>query len=161
MISIVVAQSRNGVIGLDGRLPWHIPSDLRRFKALTTGGAVLMGRRTFESLPDTARPLPGRRNVLVSSDPGYRAAGAEVFASLGAALAACENDCFVIGGGTVYEQALPLADCVHVTEIHATTTGDTYFPPLHPDQWDCIESSEPTSENGHTFHFAVYERRRG
>jgi dihydrofolate reductase len=159
VISIVVAHGRNRVIGLAGRLPWHIPSDLQRFKGLTTGAAVLMGRRTFESLPATVRPLPGRRNLVVSSDPAYDAAGAEVFSSLDAALEACGHECFVIGGGTVYEQALPLAHRIHLTEIHDTPAGDTYFPRLSFDEWRCVEHSDALSENGHSFHFARYERR--
>lgn len=160
MVSIVVARSRNGVIGRDGGLPWRLPSDLRRFRELTTGHAVVMGRRTFESLPPRFRPLPGRRNLVLSSDPAYRAEGAEVFADLASALAACGGDCFVIGGGVTYREALPLAARVYATEVDADVEGDASFPELAAGEWRCVERSEPIAEGGHTFTFRLYERAR-
>ena len=99
MIALVVALSSNRVIGRDGALPWRLPTDLRRFRELTTGHAVVMGRRTYESLPERFRPLPDRRNIVLSTRASYAAPGAEVFGDLEAALEACEHDCFVIGGG--------------------------------------------------------------
>lgn len=157
MISIVVAHASNGVIGRDGALPWRLPSDLRRFREITTGGAVVMGRRTFESIPDAFRPLPERRNIVLSSDPSYEAKGAEVFGSLDAALASCPEGCFVIGGGETYIQALPLASRVYATHVEAEVDGDAFFPELDPD-WRCVETSEPIEENDHRFTFRVYER---
>jgi len=156
VIAIVVARARNGVIGRAGGLPWHLPSDLRHFKKLTGGHTVVMGRRTYESLPDRFRPLPNRRNLVLSRDPAYAAPGAEVFPDLASALAACDGDCFVIGGGATYEQALAVADRVYATEIDAHVDGDTFFPELAG--WRAVETSEPAAENGHTFSFITYER---
>ncbi len=132
MIALVVAHSRNRVIGRDGGLPWRLPGDMRHFRELTTGHTVLMGRRTFESIPDSFRPLPDRRNLVLSSDPAYRAEGAEVFADLPSALEACGRDCFVIGGAQTYEESLPLAGRLHATEIDAEIEGDVYFPAHRP-----------------------------
>ena len=159
MVAIVVAYARNGVIGRDGGLPWHLPADLRHFRELTTGHAVLMGRRTFQSLPDAFRPLPGRRNLVLSGDPAYAPAGAEVFASLEAALAACDGDCFVIGGGLTYRAALPRADRVFATRVLADVEGDTTFPALAEDDWHCVRRSQALTENDHAFEFLLYERR--
>ncbi len=150
MIAIVVAYSRNRVIGRDGGLPWRLPTDLRRFKELTTGGTVVMGRKTYESLPEPFRPLPNRRNVVVSRN-GCDAP--EVCRSVEEALG---EDCFVIGGGEVYAQALPLAERVYATEVDADVEGDAFFPPL--EGWRLIEESDPVEENGHTFTFRTYER---
>lgn len=158
MISIVVAHSRNRVIGRDGALPWRLPTDLARFREITTGGAVVMGRRTFESLPERFRPLPGRRNVVLSTDPAYRAAGAEVCGDLDAALAACERDCFVIGGGVTYAAALPVAERVYVTHVDCEVDGDAWFPELAAEDWRRVEHGDPIAENDHSFRFAVYER---
>jgi dihydrofolate reductase len=156
-VSIIVAQGSNRVIGLDGGLPWHLPSDLRRFRELTMGHAVVMGRKTYESIPERFRPLPGRRNLVVSSDPGC-APGAEVFPSLAAALEACDGSCFVIGGGQLYAEAAALADRCYVTDVEAAPDGDTFFPELAAREWRCVEESEPLSENDHSFVFRVYDR---
>jgi dihydrofolate reductase len=155
VVVLVVAHSANRVIGRDGGLPWHLPGDLKRFKELTTGHAVVMGRRTYESLPDAFRPLPGRRNVVLTSDPEYRAEGAEVVTDLAAALT---GDCFVIGGGEVYAQALPHAQRVYATELEEEVDGDTRFPPLPPSEWRCSERSALIVERGHGYRFTVYDR---
>ncbi|ADJ45885.1 dihydrofolate reductase [Amycolatopsis mediterranei S699] len=125
MIGLVWAQAANGVIGRDGELPWHLPEDLRHFKELTAGAAVVMGRRTWESLPPRFRPLPGRRNLVLSGTPQE---GAETFADLPSALAAVPGDRWVIGGAAVYRAALPFADRIVVTEIRESFEGDTYAP---------------------------------
>ena len=153
MIALVVAHSRNRVIGRDGDLPWHLPTDLARFKELTTGGTVLMGRKTWQSIPDRFRPLPGRRNIVVSRN-GTEAP--EVFRSVEAALTAAGNNCFVIGGGEIYAQTIDLADRVYATEVEADVDGDVTFPELH--DWREVERSEPVEENGHVFTFRTYER---
>jgi dihydrofolate reductase len=159
MVAIVVAQARNGVIGVDGGLPWHLPSDMRRFRELTSGHAVVMGRRTFESLPDAYRPLPNRRNLVLSSNPDYDAGpGAEVFPTLRAALDACDGRCFVIGGARVYREAAALADRVYQTYVEAEPRGDVFFPALPPDDWRCVEQSDRIVENDHEYTFRVYER---
>ncbi|MDO8211194.1 dihydrofolate reductase [Conexibacter sp. CPCC 206217] len=159
MIALVVAYGENGVIGRDGELPWRLPSDLARFRALTHGGTVVMGRKTWESLPPRFRPLPGRRNIVLSRAAAYAPEGAEVFASLDEALAACERDCFVIGGAEIYAQALPLAERVLATCVDAAPRGDAFFAPLEDDgAWECVERSAPQDENGHVFTFRTYER---
>jgi dihydrofolate reductase len=158
MIAIVVAHSTNRVIGRDGGLPWRLPSDLRRFRELTRRATVVMGRRTFQSLPDAFRPLPERRNLVLSGDPQFRPAGAEVFGSLEQALAACEGDCFVIGGEVTYRDVLPRCDRLYATEIDAEIDGDAYFPELDAAQWNCVEDGEKIVENELTFRFRTYER---
>ena len=125
MIGLVWAQSANGVIGRDGTLPWHLPEDMARFRALTTGATVLMGRRTWESLPPRFRPLPGRRNLVLSSTPRD---GVETFPDMVRALAAVTGDVWVIGGEAVYRAALPFADRIEVTEIRELFDGDTCAP---------------------------------
>ena len=128
-VRLVWAQAAGGVLGRDGGLPWHLPEDLRRFCELTTGSTVVMGRRTWESLPDRARPLPGRRNVVLSTDPSWRAPGAERAGSVAAALA-LDDDLWVIGGGAVYAAFLPYAEEIVRTEIDGEFPGDVVAPAL-------------------------------
>ena len=137
-VGLVWAQARGGVIGVDGGLPWHLPEDLARFRALTIGGTVVMGRATWESLPAAVRPLSGRRNVVLSRRSGFLAPGATVAASLEEALAAATGDVWVIGGASVYRAAMPLADVAVVTEIDAAYDGDTLAPEPGPD-WEPVE----------------------
>jgi dihydrofolate reductase len=160
VIAIVVAHASNGVIGRDGALPWHLPSDLRHFKELTSGHTVVMGRRTYESLPDRFRPLPDRRNLVLSTDPAYVARGAEVFTSLRSALDGCDGKCFVIGGEATYRQALPISDRVYATQLEAEHDGDARFPELPEHEWECVDASEPLTENDERFTFRTYERVR-
>lgn len=158
-LALVVAYSRNRVIGRDGDLPWRLPSDLARFKEITMGGTVVMGRRTWESIPPRFRPLPGRRNIVLTRDASAVFDGAETATSLSEALALAP-DCFVIGGGTVYEEALPLADVVHATVVEDDVDGDTFFPEI-PASFTLAETSPPVTENGHTFTFRTYRRAAG
>jgi dihydrofolate reductase len=159
MLSLVVAHAANGVIGRAGGLPWHLPGDLRHFRELTSGHTVVMGRRTFESLPAAFRPLPRRRNLVLSTDPAYRAEGAEVFASLAAALdAAGGEQCFVIGGEICYREALPLARRVHATQLEGACEGDAFFPALDEAEWRCVHSGPRTVENEHAYAIRLYER---
>ena len=130
MIGLIWAQAANGVIGDRGTLPWHLPEDLARFRDLTMGATVVMGRTTWESLPERVRPLPGRDNVVLSRRPGWAAAGARVCGSLPEALAGVDGDVWVIGGASVYAAALPLADRVEVTELRDGFPGDVTAPPL-------------------------------
>ncbi len=125
MIGLVWAQSANGVIGRDGALPWHLPEDMKHFRALTAGATVLMGRRTWESLPPRFRPLPGRRNLVLSRT---RQDGVETFTDLPPALPPPSGDAWVIGGAAVDRAALPYADRIVVTEIDGTFDGDTHAP---------------------------------
>lgn len=158
MVSIVVAHSTNRVIGNHGKLPWHIPADLARFRELTIGQTVVMGRKTFESLPDAFRPLPERRNLVVSANPSFRPPGAEVVPTLEAALDACGGRCVVVGGGAIYAQALALADRVYATHVAAEVHGDTYFPELSEEEWRCVDESDPQVENDYPFLFRTYDR---
>ena len=134
-IAFVVAASRNGVIGRDGGLPWHISTDLKRFKAITMGKPLIMGRKTWESLPK--KPLPGRPNILISRQRNYRAEGAIVVADISSALTAAgavEEIC-VIGGGEIFDMFLPQTDRIYLTEVDLEVDGDTFFPPIDPAQW--------------------------
>ncbi|GAA2340149.1 dihydrofolate reductase [Saccharopolyspora halophila] len=125
MIGLIWAQASNGVIGRDGIMPWHLPEDMKHFRETTSGAAVLMGRRTWESLPARFRPLPGRRNLVLSRTPQE---GAETFPDLRQALAAVSGDVWVMGGAEVYRAALPVADRIEVTEIRESFEGDTHAP---------------------------------
>ncbi|ALG12020.1 dihydrofolate reductase [Kibdelosporangium phytohabitans] len=125
MIGLIWAQAAGGVIGRDGTLPWHLPEDMKHFREQTAGATVLMGRRTWESLPPRFRPLPGRRNLVLSRTAQE---GAETFPGLHQALATVSGDVWIIGGAAVYEAALPLADKIVVTEIQESFDGDTYAP---------------------------------
>ena len=134
-ISFVVAVSRNGVIGHDGGLPWHISTDLKRFKAITMGKPLIMGRKTWESLPK--KPLPGRLNIVITRQKNYRAEGAVVVADVPSALkaaGAAEEIC-VIGGGEIFDMFLAQTDRIYLTEVDLEVDGDTFFPPLDPAQW--------------------------
>jgi dihydrofolate reductase len=158
VISLVVARAANGVIGRDGDLPWRLPADMRHFRELTTGHTVLMGRKTFESLPTSYRPLPRRRNLVLSSRADLELSGAEVFHDLPSALAACGHECFVIGGDAVYGETLNLADRVYATEIEQQIDGDVFFPTLPASEWRCAQRGGRIVENELAFTFAEYER---
>ena len=133
-ITLVVAAGRNGVIGRDGGLPWHLPEDLAHFKRVTMGGTMVMGRKTYEAI---GRPLPGRRSVVVTRQHGWTPEGVTVVHSLDDALDACadEPEVFVIGGGEIFRQVLDRADRVELTRVDQTPEGDVTFPPLDPAQW--------------------------
>ncbi|RTQ48185.1 dihydrofolate reductase [Hymenobacter gummosus] len=161
MTSIVVARADNGVIGRDNQLPWHLPADLRHFKQLTSGHPVVMGRRTYESI---GRPLPGRRNIVVTRQLDWQAAGVETAASvLGALELARQSDeeVFVIGGAEIYREALPAVDVVYLTEVHAAPTGDAVLPEFGADTWREVsrERHEPDDKHAHAFSFVTLQRR--
>ncbi|HEX5309177.1 MAG TPA: dihydrofolate reductase [Solirubrobacteraceae bacterium] len=158
MIAIVVAYAENRGIGYEGELPWRLPGDMRRFRELTSGGTVLMGRKTFQSLPDAYRPLPRRRNLVLSANPSFAAPGAELFGDVATALKGCGSDCFVIGGGTIYEQTLPRVCRVYATEVAGSPLSDTFFPELPSEQWQRSEQTAAISENGTSYRFAIYDR---
>jgi dihydrofolate reductase len=160
-VSLVAAVARGGVIGRDGGIPWRIPEDMARFRELTTRHAVVMGRRTWESLPDQFRPLPGRDNVVVTRNPDWTAQGADRAGSVEAALELLEStpSVFVIGGGEIYAAALPYADELLLTEIDAEIEGDTTFPRWERDKFEEIERRERITEGGTPFAFVRYVRR--
>lgn len=160
-VSLVAAVARGGVIGRGGEIPWRLPEDLARFRALTTGHAVVMGRKTWESLPERFRPLPGRRNVVVSRNPEWRADGAERAGSLEDALALLDGAerVFVIGGGQLYAEALPYADELLLTEIDADAEGDTWFPAWERGEFEETSREQHVSAGGVEYAFVTYARR--
>jgi dihydrofolate reductase len=155
MITLVVAAARNGVIGKDGAIPWRLSDDLKRFKALTLGHTVVMGRKTWDSLPPRSRPLPGRRNVVVTRDAGWQAEGAER-ATLEQALAMA--DVFVIGGAEIYRTTLPLADRIELTEVQGDFDGDAVFT-FDRSQWRETVRENHVSAGGLAYSFVTLDRR--
>ena len=141
---LVYARAANGTIGLGGALPWHISADLKRFKALTMGRPMIMGRKTFESF---GKPLPGRRHIVLTRDAGWQAEGAEVVRSVGEALAlAGEGEVAVVGGAEIYALFLPLATRIELTEVHADYRGDTHMPALDAGEWQVIAREDHPAE---------------
>lgn len=159
MITIVVARARNGAIGLDGRLPWRIPADLRHFKAVTTGTAMVMGRRTFESLP---APLPGRRHIVLTRDPDWRAEGAEAARTPAEArVLAGGAPMSVIGGAEIIALYLPLADSIELTEVHSAPRADTFLPEFDLADWrEVSREDHPSEGDSPAFSFVRLERKR-
>jgi dihydrofolate reductase len=160
-LSIIAAMARNRVIGIENRLPWHLPADLQHFKATTLGKPMIMGRKTWESLPGL---LPGRPHIVVTRDPRYAAAGAQVAHSLQQALALAGelgDEAVVIGGAELYAQALPLADRLYLTLVDAEVDGDAWFPAFNAADWDLLERSDHPADarNGHPYSFRSYRRR--
>ncbi|MEX1166708.1 MAG: dihydrofolate reductase [Hydrogenophaga sp.] len=158
-LHLIYARASNGVIGKDNGLPWHLPEDLAHFKRTTLGCPVIMGRKTWDSLPPKFRPLPGRRNIVLSRDSAWQAEGALHATSLEAALAHCapDSDVWVIGGAQIYAHALPLATSVVVTEIARSFDGDAFAPELGP-EWVETHRKPHTALNGLLFAFVTYTR---
>jgi len=145
------------VIGVDGRLPWHLPADLKRFKAQTMGKPMIMGRKTFESFPS---PLPGRRHIVLTRDAAWRRDGAEVATSVDAALAlAGEGDVAVIGGAEIFALFLPLADRIELTEVHLSPDGDATVPPFGPEWRETAREDHPADGDRPAHSFVTLERR--
>lgn len=158
-MNVIVAVDENWAIGKDGNQLCYLSTDLRRFQKLTTGHPVLLGRKTLATFPG-GRPLKNRRNLIVSARPGYSVEGAEVFATLTAALEAAEDDTFVIGGESVYRQTLAYCRTAYVTKVQKTFDGDRYFPNLDEDpDWEAAEWDGPYEENGLSFVYVTYRRR--
>ena len=152
-ISIIVAAAANNVIGRDGELPWQLPEDLKRFKQLTIGKPVIMGRLTYESI---GRPLPDRRNIVLSTCKGLNIDGCEVVDTPDAAirLAGGAEEVMVIGGGGVYAQMLPMADRIYMTRIDATVDGDTFFPELNDKEWQVVDRVDFPADESRQFGFS-------
>ena len=155
MLSLIVAVAENGVIGARGALPWRLPDELALFKRTTLGKPVLMGRRTYESL---GRPLPGRANVVLSRDPKFTSHGALVARDLDEAIGmhAAAPEQFVIGGASLYAEALPRAERIHLTRVHARPSGDVYFPELASGEWGESLVSEHPADAKHAHAFSIY-----
>lgn len=160
MISIIVAASTNDVIGVRGELPWKISDDLKRFKALTLGNPVVMGRRTFESI---GRPLPGRQNIVITRQANYEAVGCDVVSSPADALrvAGDADEIFIIGGGEIYSLFLPKASRLYLTRVHCSIDGDAYLPEFNEHDWrlTVTEAHAASDVNQFAFEFRTYERR--
>jgi len=160
-IIVIAAIARNRVIGRNNQLIWSIPEDMAHFRALTAGHTVIMGRKTWESLPARFRPLPGRRNIVVSRQPDYVATGAELAGSLDQALqlATSAEEAFIIGGEQIYRQALALADRLEITEVDLEPAGDAWFPEIAAVDWVVTAKNTPPSTSGTGFSFVTYRRR--
>lgn len=158
MISLICAASQNGVIGVDNHLPWYLPADLKRFKALTMGHAILMGRKTFESI---GQPLAGRSNIVITRQAAYQADGCLIALSLEKAIELAQPDpeIFIIGGAAIYRQALPYANRIYLTLVHAEFAGDTFLFEIDPALWREVakEDFEPDDKNEVPYSFLVLE----
>ncbi len=157
-LSIIVAFAHDGVIGVNNTLPWHLPEDLKRFRALTMGHHIIMGRKTYDSL---GRLLPGRTTVIVTRNENYKVEGALVAHSLEAAIALCEDDeeVFLIGGAELYQAGLKLAHKLYITEIELDVAGDAFFSKLVSTEWQETEREAHTSEKGLKFSYVTYLRK--
>lgn len=160
-LTLVAAMARNRAIGLRGAMPWHLPAELAHFKLTTMGKSLVMGRKTWEAI---GRPLPGRQNIVVSRDPGFEAPGCDVASSLDEAVALADSsEVMIIGGGSLYEQALPRASRMVLTLIECEADADTWFPPWDPSQWAPVsrEHFAADNNNGLAYDIVEYERMAG
>jgi dihydrofolate reductase len=159
LVSIVVATDERGAIGRDGGLPWRLPEDLKRFKALTLGKPVVMGRRTWDSI---GRPLPGRHNIVVTRQSGLILPGVTVVASVAAAFAAAGDapEVCIIGGAEIYRQTLPATEVLHLTRVHAVVDADTFFPAIEPGAWEEVAREDHAADERHAHAFSFVELRR-
>lgn len=160
IISFVLARADNGVVGDHGTIPWRISEDLKRFKAITMGKPIVMGRKTWDSFPK--RPLPGRTNIVITRDPNWRAEGAVAVTSLDAALARAESETpdeiAVIGGAEIWKLALPRADRIHLTEVHMDAKGDVDVPPFDSAQWCETAREDHVTTDGLRYSYVTLER---
>lgn len=162
MISIIVAVAENNAIGKNNKLLWYIPEDLKRFKRLTSGHTIIMGKNTWESLPN--HPLPNRRNIVITDNPNDHFEGAEMVSSIEEALALCskEEENFVMGGASIYQQFLPITDRLYLTKVHKSFDGDTFFPELHLLDWDRVSKDDypPDEDNDFGYTYFIFDRIR-
>jgi dihydrofolate reductase len=159
VLSLIVAMAQNRVIGYENKMPWHLPAELAYFKRITTGHPIIMGRKTFDSI---GRPLPNRRNIVVSRNANFHSPGVEVANSLESALAFCANENpFVIGGASLYAEALAITQKLYITEIDADLVGDTFFPPIDHSVWEeeSREARTKDEKNIYDLQFVVLSRR--
>ena len=158
-VSLVVAHAENRTIGRGGELPWHLPADLQFFKRLTTNHTIVMGRKTYESI---GRPLPNRRSIVISRDPRFCSNGVDIAHSLedALAMAAADDDVFIIGGAEVFEQGMILADRIYLTKIHAQIEGDVQFPPIDEREWTVVSREHHAADDRHAYAFTFITYRR-
>ncbi|GAA6134705.1 type 3 dihydrofolate reductase [Oceaniserpentilla sp. 4NH20-0058] len=164
-IALIAAYAKNMVVGIDNQLPWHLPEDLKYFKACTTGKAIIMGRKTYESI---GRPLPNRTNIVISSNPEFSVEGVKVVTSLEAAIEVAQavneingvDEIMIIGGATIYELCLPIADRLYLTQVHANVNGDAYFPEVDFSNWREVQRADymASEENPYDYSFVVYDK---
>jgi len=159
-ISIIVATSKNNVIGVNNQLPWHLPADLKYFKSLTNGHSIIMGRKTYDSI---GRPLPNRENIIITRDKNYSSVELVIKHSIEEAIQHCngQEEVFIIGGSEIYGQSIPLANKLYITEVLHDFEGDTFFPEINEQEWKMISSNKFYSDEKHAFDysFQVWERR--
>ncbi|MFW5442871.1 MAG: type 3 dihydrofolate reductase [Methylococcaceae bacterium] len=150
-ISLIVAMANNRAIGLNNQMPWHLSADLKKFKQITMGSPILMGRKTFESI---GKPLPGRTNIIISRNPTFQQQGCLVFNSLEKAIASCQNhdELFVIGGASLYGSILPKANNLYLTQINKDFSGDTFFPEINRNEWHEVAREDISDD--HTVDFS-------
>ena len=158
-MNLIVAVDQNWAIGKDGDQLVYLKEDLKRFRTLTSGHTVILGRKTLATFPG-GRPLKNRRNLILSRNPQFQAEGAEVFASVEELVQQADGDAFVIGGASVYEQLLPYCDTAYITKIHAAFPADTYFPDLDKsEEWEIVQESESLEQDGIAYHYVTYRRK--
>ena len=159
LVSIIVATDERGAIGREGGLPWRLPDDLKRFKTLTMGKPIVMGRKTWDSI---GKPLPGRQNIVITRRAGLELPGASVVASLDDALTVAGDvpEVCIVGGAEIYRLALPRTDFIHLTRVHAVVDADTYFPEFRADEWDELLIENHAADEKHTYAYSCVELRR-
>lgn len=160
-LSVIVAIDQKNAIGKDNRLLWHLPADLQHFKRITSGHTIIMGRKTYDSI---GKPLPNRRNIIISRNKNLTIAGCDVVGSLDDALSLCreEKEVFIIGGAEIYRQALPLASKLYLTCVEMEADADTFFPAIDPDEWQIVSEEKHAADekNKYSYHFKVLEKSR-
>jgi dihydrofolate reductase len=158
-VSIIVAIDQENGIGKDNQLLWHLPNDLKFFKNITSGNTIIMGRKTYDSI---GRPLPNRRNIVISRNQDLKIEGVEVFENISSALEACktENEVFIIGGGEIYKQALPFTNKIYLTKVDANCEADIFFPSLNEQEWKIISEEKHLKDEKHSYNyiFTILER---
>jgi dihydrofolate reductase len=166
IISLIVAASENNVIGKNGQLPWHLPSDMKYFRETTMGHCVIMGRKNFDSIPEKFRPLQGRTNIIVTRQKNYSAPGCVVVNSIEKALDKAteknETEAFIIGGGEIFKQSMGLADKIYLTRIHAKFDGDVFFPSINMKEWkeESVQHYIADKKNKYDYSFIVLSRKK-
>ena len=158
-ISLIVAMASNRAIGLDNQMPWHLSADLKKFKQITMGSPILMGRKTYESI---GKPLPGRTNIIISRNSSYQQDNCLVFDNVEKALASCQkyDEIFIIGGATFYEVMLAKADTLYLTQIHKTFDADTFFPEIIPEEWKEVAREDITDDQSVDFSYSFIKLER-